>query len=324
LAAFFIFSEIKNKEKEIQQRSMTEFELGDYTRPLDDEAVEKENRPVSEKVQYFQKILATACYVQDAELVDESTDSMQCRLYFVGCFRGKTAFVKVVYFGQSLGTKQAKLFQTEIGALRCLKHPNIVSFYHACTIYYEKAMYGVLVEEYAEGQSADEYDEATRVAFAKPLLIALLETVQFMHRQFYLYTDLKFENFRICWRNGKLTLKLFDFDHVLPLINNCALVRGTPYCVDPSLCRGVAKYSEKVDIWNVGACIYYLFTSRFPCVVDDPDMSVREALNHAREWNGVVVGGAQCGELEPVILNMLQLRQDQRLPIDVLLGLIPK
>ncbi|OQR90704.1 calcium/calmodulin dependent protein kinase [Thraustotheca clavata] len=152
----------------------------------------------------------------------------------------------------------------EVGALKALRgHPNISQLVD----YFEEGDTASLVMNLAEHGNL--YDFACKHKImsedvVKQVARQLLQAVAYCHEKNIVHRDIKPDNILISDIDGtKLTVELADFglatDTIHPLKRTC----GTPIYMAPEMLE-FAMYGKAVDIWSLGATIYFLLTKQLP------------------------------------------------------------
>ncbi len=89
---------------------------------------------------------------------------------------------------------------------------------------------------------------------------SLLMAVYFLHKNKYIYRDIKPENV-IIMDNGYL--KLLDFGTAKEIVDRTSTVIGTPHYMAPEIIKGEG-YSFGVDFWSIGICMYEFMFGTVP------------------------------------------------------------
>jgi len=151
----------------------------------------------------------------------------------------------------------------EIGALKNLKHPNIVELlaiyypnietFNLIFPYYEKSVYD-LQEYYKDLNIKVPYQ------YIKQIIYQMLRALSYMHKHHYIHRDIKPQNIMMNKDKDKLYIKLIDFG----LVTNISIpgrklereVVTLPYR-PPELLKENKNdsYSYSIDIWSLG-CVF--------------------------------------------------------------------
>lgn len=107
---------------------------------------------------------------------------------------------------------------------------------------------------------------------ARFLAKCLLESVKYMHECGIAHRDLKPDNLLLAKRGNDVHVKIADFGfsaktRIGGMQVNLTQRCGTPAYVAPEVLRG-GPYDERVDMWSVGAILYFVLGG-YPAFVDD-------------------------------------------------------
>lgn len=174
----------------------------------------------------------------------------------------------------------------EIRALEKVRHPFIVSFYHAWVE--PQGGYLHIAMEYCPAGDAYEYVKRIRKgmrtaarsgerlpaasmitdALVKRWTVQLLLALQHVHNLRIIHRDVKLQNVFLVEDpvSNQITAKLGDFGLAKTLSSNddAAMTQaGTPYYFSPEIASGVA-HSNKTDVWSLGVALYYVVAERYP------------------------------------------------------------
>ena len=174
---------------------------------------------------------------------------------------------------QDFALKISRMRQEEIIMLRdeakllaSLNHPNIVRFYNIDVI--DRRF--VLVMEYIKGCSLREIikEGGIEVNLAFDLLQQILDALSYAHQHNVLHRDLKPENILI---TNEQIIKITDFGlaRFIKSGSISASTAGTPIYMAPEAWQG--SYTEKSDMWSIGAVLYELLTGTPPYLDDNLD-----------------------------------------------------
>ena len=146
-----------------------------------------------------------------------------------------------------------------------LNHPNIAQVYDVD----QANGYPLLVMEYVEGQSLDQYQRTHSLSWQEVvgLLSRVARAVAAAHAQGIVHRDIKPQNI-VIRRDGEPKLIDFGLSQMNDAWNQQEQppgVSGTLGFMAPEQARGdVAKVSPAVDIFSLGAVLYFLLTGKPP------------------------------------------------------------
>jgi len=169
--------------------------------------------------------------------------------------------VKIIDISQKDSLERAR---NEVKVLSKIDCENVIKYlYH-----YEDDYYLYLFLEYAQGGDLFTFirkygrldEEKARLYFEQ-----ILNAVEALHEKKVTHHDMKLENVLIL-KDG--TLKLSDFGFSVDLLLNPSLIlnfSGSPLYMSPEV-FSMQPHNEKIDIWGLGVCLYYMLTDTFPFV----------------------------------------------------------
>jgi len=107
---------------------------------------------------------------------------------------------------------------------------------------------------------------------ARHFMRQLMEALSSCHRNNIVHRDIKLENILLTKENNirlsdfglSVTLPKAEHDGVKPRIGTFA---GSPLYMAPEV-FGLQPHDEKVDIWSLGVCLYFMTVGSFPFVAD--------------------------------------------------------
>ena len=162
-------------------------------------------------------------------------------------------------------------FLREIRAVAKLRHPNIVTAYHATRIG-ESIVFAM---EYVKG-----YDLAQLVKGQGPLPVALACNfvyqaalgLQHAHEEGLVHRDIKPGNLMLSRKGNKATVKVLDFglakatreEKVDGALTSEGQALGTPDFIAPEQILDAASADIRADIYSLGCTLYYLLSGRPP------------------------------------------------------------
>jgi len=155
--------------------------------------------------------------------------------------------------------KVLELLQSEINILKIIDHPNVVKLYDS---FEEKGKY-YLIMEYCNGGDLEHYvrakqdrcvSESEALGFFKQLLngFKALHEIKAMHR------DFKLAN--VLMHDGVLKIADLGFSKQADLARTAL---GTGVYMAPEIMK-YQKYTNKVDIWSLGICLYEMLFGKCP------------------------------------------------------------
>uniref|UniRef100_A0A7S3XZC6 Protein kinase domain-containing protein n=1 Tax=Heterosigma akashiwo TaxID=2829 RepID=A0A7S3XZC6_HETAK len=148
----------------------------------------------------------------------------------------------------------------EIHILKELNNPSIVKIHE----HFIEADHLFIIEEYAPGKELFEVilDKPKRCLTedeAKPIIIQLIDAVEYLHSQEIVHRDIKPENIKLVYEGAEPRIKLLDFGVSRKLEHEkyAQTYVGTPSYLAPEMLRG-RTYDARVDVWSAGVIVYVL------------------------------------------------------------------
>lgn len=151
---------------------------------------------------------------------------------------------------------------------------------------------------------------------ARYLAKCLLDSVKYMHECGVVHRDLKPDNLLLAKEGNDIHVKIADFGfsaktRIGGMQVNLTQRCGTPAYVAPEVLKG-GPYNEKVDMWSVGAIIYFVLGG-YPAFVDDKPRNLFKKILHAdyefheEDWDHV------SDEAKSLIRSLLTVDPTKRL-----------
>eukprot|EP01084_Bolivina_argentea_P095475 171641_1 len=236
-------------------------------------------------------ISAMGCNVR--KVIHKSTgEEFACKTFNIASIHGK----KKQNFAR-------EMLRNEIAMVKSLDHPNIIRGKEI------REDMGNLhfIMELCHGKHLGfyKYTELQACFVAKSLIRALM----YVHSRGIVHRDLKMEN--VMWENktNDGRIKLIDFGmstHCMQgaLMSDCV---GTPYTMAPEVLIG--SYSEKADIWSLGAMIFNLIAGVPAFEMPGLEETLKRILNVTYIWPDKLAVSSEAKEL---VYNMLKFNPDKR------------
>ena len=223
-----------------------------------------------------------------------------------------------------------KYLRNEILILQKLDHPNIAKFVDVKKS--KKHFY--IVMEYCNGgelsQALEKYQKKYGHSFPEEIvqhfMRQIINAFEYIHKLKIIHRDIKLENILINYETEedknnlnlmKATAKIIDFGFSCSVGKNGLLYStlGSPINMDPILLKklkaqgGKRKlgYSQKADIWSLGAICYEMLIGRPVFDAEDMDDLISKVEN-----GGYVVPTSVSREVISFLNGMLQYDSDKR------------
>ena len=158
----------------------------------------------------------------------------------------------------------AETFYDEIETLKCLYHPNVITFYD----FFRDGDVSVSILEYCPGGSLHDYvweNGPLPVSALIPVVYGIVSGLAFCAEKGFVHADVKPENCLID-KNGRI--RVADFGFAIRAEDG-GLVKNRkgslPY-IAPEVLAGQEYDPYKADIWSLGITIFYLATGSLPWI----------------------------------------------------------
>jgi serine/threonine protein kinase len=184
---------------------------------------------------------------------------------------GRDEALKVIGLQLRVRSGTLERFLREIRSIAKLRHPNIVTAYHATRL----SECIVLSMEYVEG-----LDLARLVKASGPLPLGhacnsvyqAALGLQHAHEQGLVHRDIKPGNLMLTYNGDKARVKVLDFglakarrdEKFEEAITSASQTIGTPDFIAPEQVLDAPNVDIRADIYSLGATLYYLLTGHPP------------------------------------------------------------
>jgi serine/threonine protein kinase len=225
-------------------------------------------------------------------------------LFPEGCQRNGTT-VQPTRITPSDFASMKQRFLDEAKLLASLNHPGIVKVYD----FFEENNTAYMVMEYLRGKSlakvVEERGGALSEQEAVGYILKVCEALDVVHKAGYLHRDIKPENIIVC---GDGRVVLVDFGAARSFMagrTGRMTVILTPGFAPYEQYATKARFGPTLDIYALGATLYYLLTGRVP--VSAPDRVIGVELKSVREINGRV-----SRQVEEAVMKAMAMRVEER------------
>ncbi|CAD8100811.1 unnamed protein product [Paramecium primaurelia] len=177
-----------------------------------------------------------------------------------------------------------QVFMKEIKTLQTLKHPNIVKMKE----FYVETQHFYIVMEFMEGKSLRELLREKTFNDEEIIIILkqLLNCINYIHKEGYVYRDLKQENVLFAEYGNLNTLKLIDFGlatQLNELRNQVHRICGTPGYLAPEVLNFERPLDYKIDMFSLGVILWEMIhNQRF---FEGSDLDAQEILNREYKFS---------------------------------------
>ena len=100
--------------------------------------------------------------------------------------------------------------------------------------------------------------------YAKSFFYDLMSTMDYLHKNKIVHSDLKLENILYDARQCQIKLIDFGFSVYDPEVNPPTFICGTPNYMCPEAAKKHEHDLFKADIWALGVILYKLLTGIYP------------------------------------------------------------
>lgn len=202
-------------------------------------------------------------------------------------------------------------FETELRILEASDHPFVVTYYNLVET--DDAYHFIL--EYCPGNLCNllSEDRDLELSRTKKYFTELVSAVYYLHRTLnVVHRDLKLDNLLLDEYDH---LKVIDFGLSKAQITGALFSTrcGTlPYLAPEIVSQSI--YTEKVDIWSMGVCLYLMAFGKFPFCPDNEAILREEVLTKEPSFPPNI-----DPNLKDIISQMLQKDPQKRPSIDLLI-----
>jgi WD40 repeat protein len=225
-------------------------------------------------------------------------------LFPEGCQRNGTT-VQPTRITPSDFSSMKQKFLDEARLLASLNHPGIVKVYD----FFEENNTAYMVMEYLRGKSlaklVEERGGALGEQEAVGYILKVCEALDVVHKAGYLHRDIKPENIIVC-EDGRVVL--IDFGAARAYMagkTGRMTVILTPGYAPYEQYATMARFGPTLDIYALGATLYYLLTGEVP--ISAPDRAIGVELKSVREINGRV-----SRQVEEAVMKAMAMRVEER------------
>jgi WD40 repeat protein/predicted Ser/Thr protein kinase len=225
-------------------------------------------------------------------------------LFPEGCQRNGTT-VQPTRIPPSDFSSMKQKFLDEARLLASLNHPGIVKVYD----FFEENNTAYMVMEYLRGKSlaklVEERGGALSEQEAVGYILKVCEALDVVHKAGYLHRDIKPENIIVC---GDGRVVLIDFGAARAYMagkTGRMTVILTPGFAPYEQYATMARFGPTLDIYALGATLYYLLTGEVP--ISAPDRAIGVELRGVREINGRV-----SRQVEEAVMKAMAMRVEER------------
>jgi parallel beta-helix repeat protein len=225
-------------------------------------------------------------------------------LFPEGCQRNGTTVQPTRITPSDFASMKQK-FLDEARLLASLNHPGIVKVYD----FFEENDTAYMVMEYLRGKSlaklVEERGGALGEQEAVGYILKVCEALDVVHKAGYLHRDIKPDNIIVC---GDGRVVLVDFGAARSFMagkTGKMTVILTPGFAPYEQYATMARFGPTLDIYALGATLYYLLTGEVP--ISAPDRAIGVELRGVREINGRV-----SRQVEEAVRKAMAMRVEER------------
>ncbi|KAK3095391.1 hypothetical protein FSP39_014132 [Pinctada imbricata] len=213
----------------------------------------------------------------------------------------------------SLNKASTENLLTEIGLLKKLNHPHIVTLYD----FLWDDFYIYIIMEYCSGGDLSQFIRSKRSLpeyIVKRFLQQLVKAMMYLRSHNVAHMDLKPQNILLTAPpNTRLKIGDFGFAKHVDLNDELHIMRGSPLYMAPEIiCKG--KYDPRVDIWSIGVIMYECLFGRAPFA----SKSLKELQEKIWDSKPVEIpyGVSISDQCRDLLLKILRRDPDERITFD--------
>ncbi|PCJ62994.1 MAG: hypothetical protein COA79_02435 [Planctomycetota bacterium] len=196
----------------------------------------------------------------------------------------------------------------EARSMARLQHQNIVQVFDLLKVGYKNYIVMELVEGVTLEKKSKEldYDKIAKIFYQ------LCDALAYAHDKGVVHRDLKPQNILI---TAELNPKIVDFGLAEDLdesnSNQMKSVKGTPVFTAPEIMSGETAYTNCVDIYSLGICLYFSLTGRLPFEFTNMEDLLNKIKSHQFELPRAIKSNIP-EPLQAIALKAMEANPDNR------------
>lgn len=230
---------------------------------------------------------------------------------------GKNRFLKLINCAKLHRTqfdKEGNILEVEIAKL--LDNPNTVKYRDNGEIVINGRKFAYIVFDFISGETASQFlarEGKCSVYDAKTIVCGVLNGLRFLHSlsEPVIHNELTIQNIMLDVSSGNVVPRIIDFGYARYLSQGSSAFNKnglSPFYLAPEALNGV--FSEKSDIYSVGAILYNLIFGIPPYFVDlsdckNDEVKEREKIDAQRELP-IHFPNVEKFELDEQLLNIMR------------------
>jgi serine/threonine protein kinase len=222
---------------------------------------------------------------------------------------GRDVWVKVLPAAQGQDPEIRRRFCRQAQVTAQLVHRNVIAALDLAE--HEGILF--LTFDGLEGRSLrDALSVGISLRESVPVVLQVLDALEFVHSAGVVHRDIKPENVFIC-TDGLVKIINFDLAQLAPGATSVSgVIVGTPQDISPEQMTG-SRTDGRSDLFSVGCTLYECVTGRSP-FASGSIMETFYKVAHADPEMVSIPDGAEWAGLRRVILRALQKRPEDRYP----------